>query len=937
MLAQPPVPNVESHRVLQAIPAGALVIDRQGAIVSVNDAFLALLGYQATQVVGRTFDELILSTDAAPIADLLNAPAALGRPTPVRFVRERAGPLLTSVAFSSFVEASRSEPQLLAVILGHASVEAGLPLDLLTDEALGFAHVASWMLDTRSGRVHVSRSWRDLWGFDAEPAMDLEQCLLRIHPLDRDLVRAALDHISEDEPARQVSFRIIRPDGQLRWAESTARLLPPEAGLEGCVYGAVMDITERQAAQQALARYADIVSASSDRIAFVDRGCRILAANTAFLRALRRSQEQIIDRPFKDISGDGQLSTLLYRNLNRCLDQSQIVVEDIREATRDGEPRDSEVRLFPHQDTQGGVTGIVINIRDVTPIRDAERRLLQSAAIYSATSEGVLVTDPAASIVAVNAAFTQITGYTESEVLGQKPTFLTSHWHPYSFFVGMWRRIRRYGSWQGEVWNRRKDGEVYLQRLTIRRVSDSRGKVVNYIGVFAERMSTPETPQRAEYLLHYDALTKLPNRLLFASRVEHAIQLARRKESPLAVFIVDLDHFSHVNSSLGHQIGDELLRMVAWKLREAIRPSDTLARLRADEFALLFEEINRVEEVTEITRRIQAILHTNMDLRGHQVFVTVSIGIVFDTRLECDESAIISQAESVLRRVQRQGGNGFRISSIDPGDAAQEHKRLLGQLRSGLDRGEYQLLYRPRVDMESMSCECAEALISWTQAEIGAVPPERFLPLANDSGFMVELGHWALTAACQQLQTWVREGLPLRGLCINVSEAQLTRGELIRTLKRLIDGHPLIADRLELEFNESMIQRHREQVVETFQGLAELGVRIGLGEVGGGWMAPAVLQRLPVRSLKIHPTFIECLPDSKPDLAVVQALIAMAQALDLEIFADGVRSEAQRQLLLTIGCQQGLGDLFGEPSTPKHFARRLTAHPDPEDPKHFEN
>ncbi len=796
--------SVESRTMslLAAMPMGALILDQQQRVITVNPAFLNLLGYTEAQVLGRTFSDLVHDANSLALTELLDSPERSSTRMELRFVNAGAETRMASVAFSRFLEDAQGMPQLLLTIL------------------------------------------------ESPPQRDL-------NPI--------------------------------------------------------------------LRRYADIVAASPDRIAFVDREGRVKAVNAAFLRSVERSAGEIIEQEFKELGGDGPLTAFLSRNLNHCLETGQILVEDIRETTLDGEPRDAEVHLFPHHDEEGRVTGLVLDIRDVTAIRETERRLLQSAAVYAATSEGVLITDAEGYIVAVNPAFSRITGYTESEVLGRKPNLLNSHWHPRSYFVGMWRLLLRQGSWQGDIWNRRKDGEIYLQKLTIRRVLDARGKVINFVGVFAERGNSP--PRRADYLIHYDPLTKLPNRLLFESRLEHAIELGRRRGSPLALVLFDVDHFSHINSSLGHQIGDELLRAVALRLRVAIRPADTLARLRADQFGLLFEEIDRPLDVEEIAQRLQAILRPEIRVSNHQVFLTASIGVAFDAGMGSDRNAMLAHAESALRLVKRQGRNGFRISLAEPGDAAHEHQRLIDLLRAGLDKGEYRLMYRPRADMETGIYGGVEVLIRWDQEEIGTVPPERFLPLANESGFMAELGQWELAMACRQLQNWLGKGLPISGFSINVSEAQLTRGNLIQILERLLTENPRAAKRLDLEFSESLLQKHPEQIAEVFEGLRRLGVSITLNEVGAGWTSPAVLQRLPIKTLKIHPAFIESLPDSRGDLAVVQALIAMAQALDLEILADGVRTEAQRLLLLTIGCQQAQGALFGEPMFAPHFERRLDPRP----------
>jgi diguanylate cyclase (GGDEF)-like protein/PAS domain S-box-containing protein len=679
--------------------------------------------------------------------------------------------------------------------------------------------------------------------------------------------------------------------------------------------------------EHTLTPYADILAALPDRIALVDRGCRLLAANPAFFKAIGRKEDEAIGQSFMNLCGESALTTLVYHHLETCLDQGQTLIEDWHEITDTGERCDHEVRLLPCRNAQGFVTGIVIEVRDVTAMRDAERRLLQSAAVYAATSEGVLITDPEGFVVAVNAAFTQITGYAESEILGQKPSLLNAQWHSQSFFISLWRRLLRQGSWQGEIWNRRKNGEIYRQRLTIRRVLDQRGTLVNFVGLFAERTASSGTPRPAEHLIHYDALTKLPNRLLFESRLDHAIELGRRKDSRLALFIVDLDHFAHINSSLGYQIGDDLLRAIGLKLRETIRPSDTLARLRADQFVLLFEEIAEIDEVAFIANRLKTLMSAPIWIRGHQLHVNLSIGIAVSTELREDRRALMANAESALIQVKRQGRNGFRILSSAPDQVAREHQRLLDRLRAALSASELQLHYRPGMDMSTETFDSVAVSIHWELPELGVVAQERLLPLAEESGLILELGDWVITCACRQLQDWIDRGLAIKRLVVEISEAQLTHGDLARTVAKRLEDYPAAATRLDLEFSERLLIKHRDQIAEVFQGLNELGVGICLGDVGIGWTAPALLQRLPIRALKIHSSFIEALPKAHHELAVVEALIAMAQALGLEIRADGVRTKEQQYQLLSIGCLKAQGDLFGEPLSAAQFESWLDPRP----------
>ncbi|NEX23270.1 EAL domain-containing protein [Thiorhodococcus mannitoliphagus] len=893
----------------------ALMLDHDLSVSSANPVFLDLLGYKDSEIIGRRFDCLLLTAQTEALGELLRSDDRFSIQLDLRFISARGGSLPASVAVSKVCELDATSKGQLSVILERLDREHALQQVLRIDEALSLAQIANWELQLDTGRILAPRDWLARLGISTEEELTLERALRCVYPQDRDLVASTFEQARNRGASFRIRFRFLSAKGGLRWAECAGRRYPNDSGLAGRICGAILDITDRQLAEQALERYADIVSANPDRIAFVDRGCRIQAANEAFLQGVNQVRNSIIGRSFIEVWGESQLAALLYRNLGHCLDEGRSIIEDVQESGVDGARLDLEVRLFPHQDAQGKVTGIVINARDVTDIREAERRLLQSAAVYSATSEGVLITDASGIIVRVNSAFTQITGYSESEILGQKPSLLNSQWHSRSFFFNMWRRILRQGSWQGNIWNRRKDGEVYRQRLIIRRVNDPRGKVVNFVGVFAERATAPEATRPAEHVIHYDALTKLPNRLLFESRLEHGLELGERKDSSLAVFVLDLDHFSHINSSLGHHIGDDLLRTVGIKLRDTIRPADTLARLRADQFAFLFEDIEDVEEVKEIAERLHKAMRAPIWVRNHLLHVNVSIGIALSADLAESCGSMMAKAESALRQVKRQSRNAFQIYLAEPDTARAEHRRLLGLLRSGLSQGDFKLLYRPGVDMRSDVCDYLEAIVQWEQQEFGRVSSEQVTTLADEIGLTAEIGDWALEESCRQLKHWLRQGLPVLSQGIKICERQLTQGDLVRKMAIILEDSPRIASHLVMEFSECLLIKHREQIMDVFRGLNELGVDIMLTEVGIGWTAPAILQRLPIKTLKIHPNFVEALPDSAHELAVVEVLIAMAQSLELDVRADGVRTEAQKYQLMNLGCARAQGELFSEPLT----------------------
>lgn len=552
----------------------------------------------------------------------------------------------------------------------------------------------------------------------------------------------------------------------------------------------------------------------------------------------------------------------------------------------------------------------VFKARDLGAASDVERRLLQAEAIYASTSDGVLVTDAEGVIVSVNAAFSRITGYSTTETLGQKPTRLNAYWHPASVFIGLWRELQRTGSWRGELWTRRKDGEVYLQRLTIRRLLNANGELLSYVAVFADRSAALSAVQHTDALTHYDPLTRLPNRLLFNSRLEHAIDLRRRKRTPLAVFLVDLDRFSHINTNLGHQIGDEVLQQVARRLRAEIRPADTLARLGADQFALLFEDVRRIQDAESIGQRLREVLRRPILVKGHELFVSASLGIAFDPGRGYEHRILLAHAEAALRQVKTAGRGGLSIHAGQASDSTAERQRLFELLRTGIGKNEFHLYYHPCIDLESERWSGAEARIRWRQPLLGMVPPERFLTGEHSSGFMAELGQWMLSRVCAQARDWLDREMPIGTLTVEISEALIVHSDLAQRLEQLLLDHGLPGDLFELAFSESLFFRHGERLRTVFNALDHLGIRLTLSDVGAGWMAPGLMRRLPIRTLSIHPALIESMQESIEDRDLVQALIALGQALNLDIMAKGLRTPEQRDMLLSMGCQRAQGELY---------------------------
>ena len=544
-----------------------------------------------------------------------------------------------------------------------------------------------------------------------------------------------------------------------------------------------------------------------------------------------------------------------------------------------------------------------------------EEKLRQSAMVFESTRDGVMITDLDARIVQVNSAFCAISGYSSEEVLGRNPRLLKSGRQDAAFFADLWDCVRRRGHWQGEVWNRRRNGEVHPQWLSISTVRDEIGQPTHYVGVGTDISQLKRSEAQLEHLAHHDPLTGLPNRLLGQSRLEHALQRAQRHGGRLGVVFLDLDGFKHINDSLGHPIGDSVLTDIAQRLKVRLRSEDTLARLGGDEFLLVLEEIATPADAAHIARKLLDALQLPLKLEGRELFVTASIGIAMYPDDGSSWSELIRNADTAMYQAKAAGRDQFCFYTADMNANALAQLELEAALRQALAQQRFELHYQPKLDLASGRTVGFEALLRMRDPHGTLLAPDDFIPLAERSGMIVPVGAWVLEAACREARRWHDAGRDDLTIAVNVSACQFRCPEFADHVGHALAQSGLPGRALELELTESVLMDNPERTVERLLALKRSGVRLALDDFGTGYSSLGYLLRLPIDALKIDRSFVGGLGRDAHAIDIVHSIIGLARRMRLRVVAEGVETESQMHSLRDYGCDEIQGFLLSEPLT----------------------
>ncbi|MEO5353397.1 MAG: EAL domain-containing protein [Magnetococcus sp. XQGC-1] len=555
--------------------------------------------------------------------------------------------------------------------------------------------------------------------------------------------------------------------------------------------------------------------------------------------------------------------------------------------------------------------------------KQAENGLRLAAQVFAHASEAIVITDIDGKIVDINQAYTDITGFQRQEVLGANPRLGKSGRHDAAFYQAMWLAITTQGQWSGEVWDRRKNGEVYPKWLSINAVKDETGQTTHFVGIFSDISHIKVTEERLEQLAFYDPLTRLPNRMLFKDRVERALEWSVRHRKRGAIFFIDLDRFKHVNDTLGHAAGDQLLVEVSRRLLACVRASDTVARLGGDEFTVILTDLERGDEAAQVAQKIVTSVAEPVDLDGHPANIGASIGIALFPDDGESYELITQYADLAMYHAKEAGRGTYRY--FEAGMNAKSAKRAMLEVNfhAGLKNGEFLLHYQPKAEVLSGRILGMEALVRWQRPDGSLISPLDFIPLAEETGLIVALGQEILRMACRYNKSLLEAGLSSRRVAVNLSGRQFQDKALLSSIQAVLEETALSPDALELEVTESMMMKDEQQAIGILKKLRDLGLSIAMDDFGTGYSSLSYLKRFPLNSLKIDQSFVRELVVGSDDAAIVSAIVSMARSLRLRVVAEGVENQSQRDFLAEIGCDEMQGYLISRPLDGVAFARFL--------------
>ena len=702
---------------------------------------------------------------------------------------------------------------------------------------------------------------------------------------------------------------------------------------QGGIASIRIDITRRRETEMKLRKLSQAVEQSPASVIIMRTDFTIEYVNPKFIETSGYGFEEVAgQRPCILHSNDGSSSSL--EQIRDGLTAQGQWRGEVCSQRKDGEFFWQAVSVSPIKSEEGEITHYVAIVEDISERRRAEEQLRLADTVFRKTAEAIMVTDADNCIKAVNPAFTDITGYQPAEVLGKSPRIMSAGKHDKTLYRTIYESLEKSGQWQGELWNERRNGEVYPLWISISTIKDAEGRITERVAIFSDITRRKRDENKIWHQANYDALTQLPNRTLFLDRLISVISTAYREKWRVALLFIDLDRFKQINDTLGHIVGDELLKQAAIRLKHCVREVDTVARLGGDEFTIILPDIHRDEDAALVSSKIIKHISEPFELRGQEIYIGASIGITIypsdaEDVLEKNSSAsshavaMLRHADLAMYRAKERGRNIYHFFTPEMNTQMRERISLENDLRHALARGELRIFYQPIVDVRKRRVSHAEALLRWQHPRRGLVSPDEFIGLAEETGLIGDIGAWVFNTACEQARAWQDAGHKSVGVSVNLSSRQLRTGFGADDISRMLAQNRLAPKYVSIEITESLIMEDTEHTVHWLNDVSDMGVGLSIDDFGTGYSSLSYLKRFPVNTLKIDRAFVHDVNTDPENATLVKTILAMASSLKLRVIAEGVESEEQLRFLRKLRCDQIQGYYFSRPLPSQEFLQFL--------------
>ncbi len=918
----------------QAAVGVALIESKTGCFVRINQHFCDMLGYSHDEISGcKNFQEIThpddLDLGLENMAKLLAGDIREFR-IEKRYFHRDGHTVWANLSVSATWNPGEEPTNHIAVAVDvterRLAEKALRTSQELLLEAEHIAQMGNWELDIATGCASWSHQVHQIVGTSPSQKVGPEFLSTIVNPEDWPSVFSSLTAAMEEGKTHEQEYRINRPDGEERWLYCKAERKLDAMGHPKKLTGIVQDITERKRTQLQLAHagreWTQAMDRFDDAIYLVDMQRHLLRANSAFYKMIDSDAEHSLGRHIVELMHpEDESDACPICQLQESHIESMTTLEADDPHNPIGHPIEASMKLMLDEDETA--TGMLLRIRDLSRDRMKEQRLRLAASVFENTDEGVVITDAKGKIIEVNRAFTQILGYDRKEVLGHNPNMWQSGRHEISFYRDMWQSLLNIGQWQGEIWNRHKSGSIFPSLMTISSVTDHNEKLTHYVSTFTDISHIKRSQEQLDHLAHHDSLTGLPNRLLLNERMDQSIKHAERNITQLAVIFLDLDNFKLINDGLGHPVGDQLLQEISTKLVNTVREQDTVSRIGGDEFVLLLEDIGIAENAGIAATKIMSVFADAFRLDIHEIRVTASLGVCIYPRDGQDTTTLLRNADAAMYRAKHEGRDNYQFYTEELTRNAFERMLLENNLRQAIEKEQLTLFYQPQINLTSGNIIGVESLIRWNHPDLGMIPPAKFIPMAEQSGLIHPIGQWVLRTACIQGVRWLEQGIFFGRIAVNIAGPQLQRGHLVPEVIAILKETGLPTELLELEITESFIMKKTEAAIKQLHSLQKIGLTLAIDDFGTGYSSLSHLKQLPVNRLKIDQSFIRDIPDDQDDMAISDAMIAMARSLGLTVIAEGVETEKQASFLRQAGCHEAQGYLYSRPVSPDNLIELL--------------